>query len=246
MGYLKDQDGIMNRYLSERGHWNEHLERSKDFIAHSFTKQELESVAILGSGWLLDVPLEKLITRFKHIYLVDIWHPRQIRRKYESLDSVEFVESDLTGGAIQQVWDFSRKRGAQRLGDLLDMLNLKQPLPGITPDAVVSVNLLNQLDILLTDYLKKKGLFRQESPDTFRSVIQGFHLNWIQQTPGCLISDINEVRTDKTGDGSSIPLLYAKLPEGKRSDRWSWEFDTRGTYRHGFQTRMEVSAVEWA
>ena len=88
MGYLRDQDGVMNRYLSERGNWNEHLDLTKDFIAQSFIQKELDTVAILGSGWLLDVPLEKLIPRFKHIYLVDIWHPRQIRRKVAALDSV--------------------------------------------------------------------------------------------------------------------------------------------------------------
>jgi hypothetical protein len=245
MGFLRDQEGIMNRYLSEKGNWNEHLDNTKDFIAQSFTKQEIESVAILGSGWLLDVPIEKLITRFKHIYLVDIRHPRQIRRKFAALDHVELVEADLTGGAIEQVWEISRKSDGRRAKDLPDMLHLKPPLTGISPDAFVSVNLLNQLDIILTDFLRDRGWFRDESPDAFRSLLQSFHLEWILQRPGCLVSDISELCTGKDGIESSTPLLYTSLPEGFRFRRWNWEFDTRGTYRHGFQTRMEVSAVEW-
>ena len=58
MGLLKDQEGIMKRYLRENDGWKEHLERSRSFLLDAFpykssTKQD--TLLVLGSGWLLDL-----------------------------------------------------------------------------------------------------------------------------------------------------------------------------------------------
>jgi hypothetical protein len=71
-------------------------------------------------------------------------------------------------------------------------------------------------------------------------------MQWITATPGCLISDVEEISKDKKGNSSSKSLLYTTLPEGKRRDSWTWEFDTRGTYLSNSLTTMVVQAVEWA
>lgn len=64
MGYLNDQQGIMNRYLGESKQWEKHLPRCRKFITSTFEDpgggEKKESVAVLGSGWLLDVPLDHL------------------------------------------------------------------------------------------------------------------------------------------------------------------------------------------
>jgi hypothetical protein len=70
MGFIKDQEGIMNRYLRESSQWKKHLEKTRNFISGSFSHTEAETVAVLGSGWLLDVPLDHLVQRFRHVYLV--------------------------------------------------------------------------------------------------------------------------------------------------------------------------------
>lgn len=245
MGYLRDQEGIMNRYLREREHWADHLEKTKAFINGSFEMLSAESVAVLGSGWLLDIPLRELESRFSRVYLVDIIHPPQVRKKTESMDRVELVEADLTGGAVGQVWQISREKGSHSLDNFLQDLQLTSPITGISPGAVISVNLLNQLDIILCDFLQKQGTFGDEPLDRFRSVIQSFHLEWIMRTPGCLVTDATEKSRDHQGNESFKPLLYTRLPEGIRTGQWSWEFDTRGTYRSGIRTSMEVQAVEW-
>ena len=38
----------------------------------------------------------------EQIYLVDIYHPIQIRKKTAAMSQVELIEEDLTGGAIEQ------------------------------------------------------------------------------------------------------------------------------------------------
>ena len=246
MGYVRDQEGIMNRYLREKANWEIHLQKTRQFIKDSFQDPLIESVAVLGSGWLLDVPLEELQERFKHVYLVDINHPVQIRKKTSAMEKVELIEADLSGGAINQLWQLSRSKSKPLQGTLSDQFSLQNPLTDISPDAVISVNLLNQLDIIMCDFMAKHDYFQQEQPKLFRSTIQLFHLQWITSTPGCLVSDVMEVNEDKKGNKTSKSLLYTDLPQGIRRDSWTWEFDSRGTYHSNTLTSMEVNAVEWA
>jgi len=245
MGYLRDQDGIMSRYMAEKGSWDPHLERTREFIAGSFAGEKYRSVAVLGSGWLLDVPLENLRSRFLKVILVDIFHPPQIVRKVRDMKEVELLEADLTGGVIGQVWQIRNEKGADCFRKLTDSLRLESPLQGIRYDAVISVNLLNQLDILLVDYLKERGCIGDEPPDRLREILQSFHLHWITGTPGCLVSDVWEENTDNHGKVSAADLLFTALPEGSRNDTWNWDFDSRGNYRRGCRTKMTVRAVEW-
>jgi hypothetical protein len=245
MGYLRDQEGIIQRYLGERGAWNAHLEHTRKFIADSFRDLRPDSVAVLGSGWLLDVPLEELLAGAERIFLVDVAHPPQIRKKVSSMKGVELLERDLSGGAIREVWEFCH-RGRRDPFTWLRELQLRDPLEDINPAATVSVNLLNQLDILLADYLLKKRYSEPEFLEGLRQRVQSFHLEWTGLRPGCLVTDVLEINRNRQGMESERRLLYTKLPEGKRKEEWEWEFDIRGNYRSGQQTRMKVRAVEWA
>jgi hypothetical protein len=246
MGFVRDQEGIMNRYLGESSQWQLHLEKTRSFISSSFTNFEAKSVAVLGSGWLLDVPLDDLRLMFEHVYLVDIHHPPQIRKKIAGMDAVELVEEDLSGGAIEQVWNLLRKnKSGIPATRLMDQISLNPPLSEIQPDAFISVNLLNQLDILLCDHIRRKLPYQQELSASFRTAIQAFHLEWITKKPGCLVTDIAEHRIPLKGEASSKSLLYTDLPEGIRRESWKWDFDSRGSYHPGARTHMEVQAVEW-
>lgn len=246
MGYARDQEGIMHRYLEERANWEEHLQRTREFIAGAFKDPAIRTVAVLGSGWLLDVPLEELRERFNHVFLADVRHPPQIRKKTSSMENVTLLERDLSGGAMEQVWKASREGNLKEIRELAGNLVLVPPLREVDPDAIVSVNLLNQLDILLCDYLKRKGRSSVSAMEPLRNRLQTFHVDWITGRPGCLVTDTREVNISRDGKESSSSLLHVPLPEGFRTGHWEWKFDESGTYREGYQTRMEVSAVEWS
>ncbi len=247
MGFVRDQEGIMNRYLGESSQWQSHLEKTRRFIEGSFTGSNIRSVAVLGSGWLLDVPLDELRERFEKVYLVDIHHPPQIRKKTSRMDGVELVQEDLSGGAIEQTWNFLHKNKSELPAtQLLEEISLNSPLSEIQADAYISVNLLNQLDILLCDHIRRKLPFQQELSISFRAAIQAFHLEWITKKAGCLVTDILEHLIPQKGQATAKPLLYTDLPEGIRRDNWQWDFDSRGSYHPGARTRMEVQAVEWS
>ncbi len=251
MGYLQDQQGILNRYFRESSNWRGHLDRTRDFIKSAFTTRNqgengAGSVAVLGSGWLLDVPLDDLLQSFKKVYLVDIYHPPQIRKKVENLKNVILLEEDLTGGAIEHIWRFTSEKGQGTVEDLLKTLRLTPPLTSIAPSAYISVNLLNQLDIILCDYLSKHCRAETKVLNQIRTLIQSFHLQWITKKPGCLITDTREISIHRDGTHEVKSLLFTPLPEGTRSEKWNWDFDTSGTYRSGIRSRMEVEAVLWS
>lgn len=250
MGYFRDQQGIINRYLRESTQWKDHLDRTRNFIQSSFPidpdgKKIPGAVAILGSGWLLDVPLEHLRIAFEKVYLVDICHPPQIIKKLEKVENVSFLEEDLSGGGIEQVWHFTHGKGPATLEDFAASLKFASPLEGKNPSAIISLNLLNQLDIILCDYLSAKGKADLETLDLIRSRIQSFHLEWITKKPGCLITDTREISIHKDGLEEIKSLLFTPLPPANKTEAWNWEFDSSGRYRSGIRSRMEVEALSW-
>lgn len=249
MGYLEDQQGIMKRYLRESEHWKKHLDHCRNFIKSTFLlperEEKMDSIAVLGSGWLLDVPLDHLSLCFRKIYLVDINHPSQIRKKTEAMEGVYLLEEDLSGGAIKQAWQFSKGQGPDSLEEFGQKLQLEKPLRDINPSAFISLNLLNQLDILLCDFLSRHASAEDKILNQFRKKIQTFHLQWITRNPGCLISDTREISLYRDGRRESKMLIHTPLPETKIKEKWTWEFDSRGTYHSGISVNMEVEAIAW-
>ena len=81
MEYLSDQKGIMNRYLAEADNWESHLKHTRDFIVKCLGEKHYGTMVVLGSGWLLDLPLDFITSRTREVYLLDIVHPPQILKK---------------------------------------------------------------------------------------------------------------------------------------------------------------------
>ena len=120
-------------------------------------------------------------------------------------------------------------------------------MPGRSyPDAFISLNILNQLDILLVDFLNKKNKRITEMEiQHFRESIQQFHIDWIRKKPGCLISDTLEINQESNSKTTEQKLLHAKLPKSNRSEAWTWDFDLSKKYNPGKLTKMKVEALEW-
>ena len=197
MNFICDQEGIMNRYLREQKNWEGHLQNTKQFILNSFSDQKIKNLAILGSGWLLDLPLKELSKKYNKILLVDVHHPPQIVKKTESYKNISLFETDLSGGGIKFCWDLRKAKEEHFSKYILEEFTPQKPELPFKPDAFVSLNLLNQLDILLVDFLKKRNVRIVDTEiKKFRKIIQQFHLDWITKKPGCLITDVREINQD--------------------------------------------------
>ena len=109
----------MRRFLGEEGSWESHLQKTRHTILDEFNRINPKTVAVLGSGWLLDVPVKEIIEGGAKVRLIDIAHPQRIKHKFGSNPNIHLVDYDLTGG-IDTFIDFAKsldKINANRLID---------------------------------------------------------------------------------------------------------------------------------
>ncbi|MGC9342130.1 MAG: hypothetical protein ACP5E3_05480 [Bacteroidales bacterium] len=244
MGYLSDQKGIINRYLREQEGWTTHVENTRQFIIEAVKDAKPESIIVFGSGWLIDFPLEEVYSLCPIIELHDIQHPPQVMRKIRDLNGVTAVLSDITGGMIQSVWDFVSDRKREKGINNLQGIEYQKPVRKENLFCV-SLNILNQLDILLIDFLKKYFNLNEQVCNDFRKFVQSSHLEMIGKN-SCLITDVEEIRKSfNTHEEIRKNLIYIDLPEGKKTGEWLWDFDSAGLYHEKSSTKMRVKAISF-
>lgn len=239
-GYTKDQIGIQSRFVRERDNWTPHLEQTKNYILETAQNVEQKhSVAVLGSGWLLDVPLTELSEQFDEVYLFDIVHPEQIVVKTKKFPNVHLVEADLTYGAVAIA---EQKTSFEDF--LTAFLNVTPALDLNQYDFVVSVNILNQLDIILCDYLKEKFRVSEQQLLPIRETVQQRHVDALPRGKTCLVTDYREENISaKDSVMSTKELLHCQLPVHTFEREWQWIFDRSQMYRKGHDTTMKVRAM---
>jgi hypothetical protein len=242
MGYLRDQRGIINRYLREGKNWEPHLHNTREFIMQSAKDKDKNMAVILGSGWLLDIPIEELASEFTHVVLYDIIQPAQVRKKTESFSNVKLKEADLTGGLVDFLYNYVKDKKHERL--LVESLSDYAFHYPERPDFVVSCNVLTQLGTLLTEFIKKKKTFTEKEINRLEQIIQKNHLEMLPKGKSCLITDYEEELYSAEAEfAGTRPLLKVRLPENESKRNWQWKFDTYMKYRKRFATYLNVTAL---
>lgn len=239
MGFPADQQGYIHRFLWEESNWYSHLEKTKNFIIQSISETSGNKVAILGSGWMIFLPLDFLLSRFKKILLFDVIHPAQIYHKYMNNKRIEFHFADLTGNAILEAWQLYKNKKPENLNEV-PSVSFKLP---DDIDFVVSHNLLSQLDTFPADFLEERMNFGKEELFEFRKRIQKDHLDLLTGKNACLITDVMEIWTDDKGAIDERKTIYVDLPISDKNQEWEWVFDTRGDYHEGCETKLLVKAI---
>ena len=243
MKYISDQRGIINRYYEESKGWNEHLQNSRSFILEKIRQHRPEKVIIMGSGWLLDVPLEELLAACSRVYLADIHHPVQVQHKMKKIENVRLISADISGGAVRQVHQLVKQFRKEKVKQSLDTIALHSlELP--EADYCVSLNLLNQLDMMLVDYIKRYISYTEDELTGFRKRIQQHHLSFLRPGFSCLITDVKEIIMNRRKQvKQEKSLIHIELPEGRKTKSWIWKFD-RKEYNPGYDTHLEIIAID--
>jgi hypothetical protein len=246
-GYYKDQDGIMNRYLRENIGWEVHLKNTRDFILQASESKKKTKAVLLGTGWLLDIPYSELSELFEEVIFVDIKHPRQITHKLSKFKNIKLIETDISG-IIEPVYQKFRLNKKNE-----EKLNLLQVLPVYSEeflkivqssDFIVSVNLLNQLDIHICDFIVKNRWYKENELNDFRRHIQNLHLELLPKYKSALITDFEEIKLSNNSQTVIRKnLIYIKLPNDNIK-KWTWNFDTQKTYNQNMETQFKVIAFE--
>ncbi len=243
MNYFADQRGIFDRYINELAGWASHIENTKKIILNAAENCSKDSCAILGSGWLLDIPLDELSQQFKEVYLFDIIHPAQVKHKLKKYSNVYAIEQDITGGAVQQVYDCIQMYKSFRKKINLTELEINGFSYTQEFDFVASVNILSQLDQMLLSYIKKYDIYNEEELNTFKKILQIKHIETLPKGKTCLITDYEEVIKNKHNQLEAIqPILSVDIVNYPTLQSWEWEFD-HGNYYVGKNVIFRVKAI---
>jgi hypothetical protein len=243
MGYYDYQNGLIYRHLNQEGGWDNHLEKCRRFVSRAIEFYKPEKVTVLGSGWLLELPLAEMVEKSIKVRLLDIVHPPDVIKQTGNLKNVELVELDLTGGLVEEVW---QKAGKYRLLNKLKSLkNIVIPEFNTEddPGMVISLNLLTQLESLPVDLLRKRSKVSEDEITRFRAEIQTKHIDFLKKYKSVLISDYNETFTSKSIEIESVKTLLADLPNGIFKEEWTWEFDLKGVDFYTRRSEMQVVAL---
>lgn len=247
LGYNHYHKRMFDRYLREKEGWTIHNEKTKKFISDNLPSGIINSVAVLGSGWLIDVPIDFLLSRCNKIYLVDIKHPNQIKHKFRNNKKVVFIEKDLNGDLLQQLNSKMKFLNKTVKFPLNEILTNGFSDDGFSDaDFLISVNLLSQLSHPITDFLSKYKLFTEEELSDLTKRNQQSHINCLMKKQSIIISDFEEKRIDKNGDCSVHPIVLAELPKGKTECQWEWLFDNTFNYYIDKNVIMRVIAKSYA
>ncbi len=216
LGYLRESIAISARGRRQTTAWQPHLEQCRSLIVESASDAKRGGVAwVLGSGALLDIPLEVLAERFSRVFLVDTIHPLGCRYQLDNYPNVKKITADLTG-----------------LTGLLLRLKTGDPLPEpifpILPipqaDFIVSANLLAQLPLLPKSFLRRKR-YSESALDVFCERILQSHLQFLhaQKSPVCLITETTRHYKNVTSGITESTTALHRLQLPTPDKQWQWD-----------------------
>jgi len=242
LGYLYETIALQQRYRRQAASWKSHVEKCREqtlravdlsLPAHS---RPLETMLILGSGPLIEVPMKELLGRFQKIVLVDFVHPLQVRAKWGREPRVHFVEADLlqlapallawNGGALPepQPLDLSVHRA----------------------DFVLSANCLSQLPLKPRQHLQIKGKSEAgaEALDAFSEKLSRAHLQQIRclKVSHLVIADFETRLLDREGKIIERSQPFFELNDLNLIESWAWALAPKGEIHRSHSVEMSVGA----
>ena len=214
-GHLVESISLLSREKRCQKAWGPHRAECKNFIASKLhTALHHDSVLVLGSGPLHEIPLELLARTFKRVVLVDVVHLKSIKKNYAHLKNVEFFEHEITEieGLIEKEKKLIRKIPEAFLNENWGL--------------VLSINVMSQLPIHFESYIKKR-LKNKFSADEIQSFLQDITLNHFKylekfKAPALLITDVETRYYDKSEQLLQTDINYPHIDLPSPQHQWIW------------------------
>ncbi len=241
-GYLSRLIALEFRAKRCRSAWAPHLQRCRDIIltAADLTLRK-DTCVVVGSGLLLEVPLDALAQRFGRVYLVDIFHMPSVRRAAKHHGNVSLLTGDITGV-------FAAIKEGRAPGTHVPAPPAK--IPHLTEaDLVVSCNCLTQLAGPFIAIFGQSPTFSDLDADKLAYQIMSNHAHAIAtgaRGVGLIITDVERHVLTGVHTDERIDLLKAlKLPPAPthtHNEEWNWRIAPRGEDSPGHDIEHVVAA----
>lgn len=233
-GVLYDLIALESRARRLRAVWQPHHQICRQLISEWAEQTPGQDRAvILGSGLLLEIPLEVLIRRFREVVLVDLFHMPSVQRRVRAIPGVTLVAADLTGS-------LEALATSAATGVLPDPQAIFPQAEGA--DLVVSANCLSQLSLRPAVLAWHGGALVPDQIRQWEAQVVSAHLSALQALPGTvgLICDTARIGTD--GRSGSVQERYdllhgLTLPAFRAGEgagcQWDWQVaPTPEDHRH--------------
>jgi|WetSurMetagenome_2_1015567.scaffolds.fasta_scaffold75291_3 hypothetical protein len=246
MGFQAECQGLIDRYIQVEGAWDDHLSRTREFICNAVAGKNFDNLAVLGSGWLLDLPLDELVDISGHVWLYDVVHPAQIIHKLRKYKHVTPISGDITGGCIVNAWHAVKQYKRTGVKVSPELLCNRTFQPEVVHDMIISLNLMSQIGVMINSYLQRHIPYGRDELERINCILQQAHLDLLLRGRSCLVTDIREINVGfSSGLEETSELLCVTLPNVPDAQTWEWQFDPGGNYKPGKKTRMQVVAMEF-
>ena len=232
LGYVGESFAIRARERRQRAAWSLHRAETQRFL--NDLPRDGQRLVLLGSGPLLDVPLEALSARWPEIVLVDVVHARPARARAAALPNVRCIMLDVTGC----------------LSALDEGRGVPTPRPPALPEArdatVVSLNLLSQLPILPLEHLAGLRVTEAQGEAFARALIEG-HVRWLRGLGAARAALVSDVCRRWFTRGSEVveveDALHGVRLAAEPDRAWAWEVAPWGEI--DARTRLTLDVQAW-
>lgn len=246
LGYLSEAVALGSRHRRQRQNWVPHVAACRRFITQAAEQAPKGGRAVvIGSGLLIEIPLEDLTARFDEVLLVDIVHTRSVRKRVAGMPMVRLVALDVTGAVAPL--DEALERGRD-----LPTGFAPPALPGPPPCAfAISCNLLSQLPLMPLDAIERRA---PAIPDAarlaFAQRLATDHLRWLAGLAerAALFSDTESLWLNNGAVIEREDSVWG-LPLPAPDSSWLWDIapapeqDSRRDLRHSVGGWFDVAGL---
>jgi hypothetical protein len=230
-GYLYQSIALSHRARRCQTYWEPHLVRAKEMLRQA-TLEHKGHVAVLGSGLLLETPLDLLRQRFSKVTLIDVVHTKDVREKIAVFNANASVPPHEGGIGHISI-------------ELIEM-DLNRSTPSGRFDFVVSANLLSQLPLVPTQQMRRKGAGESALLKT-ADELQTRHMQMIKELAphGLLFTDFEVHIRDREGDIIETGETVSKRLDIFWEKTWDWNLAPAPELSSEYSVQLKVGVLNF-
>lgn len=233
-GHLKESIAIYKRQKRNQKAWSSHQENCQnEIIGFCQNLKNRETILILGSGLLHEIPITYLQANFKKVVLVDIVHLNFVKKLVAKFPNVELIEHDLTEIEHHLIQ-----------GKMINQIPCRFLNENFS--AVISANLMSQIPHNLKKYIEKNKIENDELIiDQFCATAYRQHYEYLMKfnSPSLIITDIETNLLNRDGQiiETERPTAVSILPQAKH--QWIWNIAPQGEIDRELSLQMKVASI---
>lgn len=234
-GYIYQNVSLKFRARRCAKAWQNHVDESKKFINDHVDKIKPKSILIIGSGILMEIPIEDLLAKVEKIYLVDLVHSGTVRKiARQNPTKIELIERDIScllGFLKKGMGPFQLKQIPWKQLPAWD-------LPKV--DLVISANLLSQIPLMISEMLPMST----EVYDKFARSVRDQHIERLfnQSQNVLLFADFETRYIARDGETLKIEKYDVNLRSLKYDRTWIWQISPLGETSKDYKIEMRVQS----